>query len=412
MHKRKRLTAFILLLLVATGLVVYFRGRESSPQVADAAAVPVAEVSQVRRQTLSSTLTVAGQFQAFQEVDLHAKVSGYIRRINVDIGDRVKAGQVIATLEVPELNAQLAGTQAEVRHSQSEIARAQSEVTRAEADYVALHAAYTRLEQASQQRPGLIAEQELDDARAKDQHAAAQVNVAKASMEASHEQLGVSRADRERAQTLSDYSVVSAPFTGVVTMRYADTGSLIQAGTTSNTQAMPVVRLAESDVLRLRMPVPESSVPYIQEGGAVDVRVMANGRHFIGRIIRFTRSLDPSTRTMLVEVDVANPDLSLSPGMYAETVITLQERPNVLTIPAQAVMQSPAQPYVLIVNRANKVENRPVTLGIHGADRVEIVSGLQQGENVIVSAQSNYQAGQTVRPKMDDVQMPETGGQQ
>lgn len=412
MHERKRLTAFIVLLLIVIGLVIFFRGRKSSPQVADAAAVPAADVSLVQRQALSSTLTVAGQFQAFQEVDLHAKVSGYIRRINVDIGDRVKAGQVIATLEVPELNAQLAGTQAEVRHSQSEIARAQSEVARAEADYVAVHAAYTRLQQASQQRPGLIAEQELDDARAKDHHAAAQVDVAKASLEASQQQMEVSRADRERAQTLSDYSVVIAPFTGVVTMRYADTGSLIQAGTASNTQAMPVVRVAQSDLLRLRMPVPESSVPYIQEGGAVDVRVLANGKHFSGRIIRFTRSLDPSTRTMMAEVDVANPDLSLSPGMYAETVITLQERPNVLAIPAQAVVQSQAQPYVLVVNRANKVEKRAVTLGIHGADRVEIGSGLQQGESVIVTAQANYQPGETVRPKMDDVQLSEAGGQQ
>ncbi len=409
MRKRKRLLAFILSLPIVIILVSCDR---KSSQVADAAAVPAAEVASVRREAISSTLTVAGQFQAFQEVDLHAKVSGYIRRINVDIGDRVKSGQVIATLEVPELNAQLAGTQAQVRHSQSEIARAESEVARAEADYVALHAAYTRLEQASQQRPGLIAEQELDDARAKDQNAGAQVNVAKAAVEASKEQLGVSRADRQRAQTLSDYSVVTAPFIGVVTMRYADTGALIQAGTTSSTQSMPVVRVAESDLLRLRMPVPESSVPYIQEGGAVDVRVLANDKHFSGKIIRFTRSLDPSTRTMLVEVDVANQDLSLSPGMYAETVMTLQNRPNVLAIPSQAVVQNEAQPYVLVVNRANKVEKRSVTLGIQGPDRVEISSGLQQGESVIVTAQSNYQPGKSVRPKPAAVQFTQAGGQQ
>jgi RND family efflux transporter MFP subunit len=153
-------------------------------------------------------------------------------------------------------------------------------------------------------------------------------------------------------------------------------------------------------------------VPYIEEGGAVDVRVLANSKHFTGRIVRFSRSLDPSTRTMLAEVDIANPDLSLSPGMFAETMITLQERPNVLTIPAQAVMQNQAQPYVLVVNRANKVEKRAVTLGIHGADRVEIDSGLQQGESVIVTAQANYQQGETVRPKMDVVQVSEAGGQQ
>ncbi len=412
MRKRKRLIVFtVLSFFMASGFLISC-GRKSGSMAADAAAVPAAEVAAVRRETLSSTLTVAGQFQAFQEVDLHAKVSGYIRRINVDIGDRVKNGQVIATLEVPELEAQLAGTQAEVRHSQSEIARAKSEVTRAEADYAALHAAYTRLEEASQQRPGLIAEQELDDARGKDESAAAQVDVTKAAVEASREQLGVSNADRERVKTLSDYSVVTAPFTGVVTMRYADTGSLIQAGTASNTQAMPVVRVAESDLLRLRMPVPESDVPYIREGDEVDVRVLANDRHFTGRIIRFTRALDPSTRTMLVEVDVANADLSLSPGMYAETVVTLQNRPNVLAIPSQAVVQNEAEPYVLVINRANKVEKRQVTLGIQGPERVEIRSGLEEGENVIVTAQSNYQPGEAVRPKAVAVQYQPAGGEQ
>jgi multidrug efflux pump subunit AcrA (membrane-fusion protein) len=206
---------------------------------------------------LSSTLTVAGEFQPFQEVELHAKVSGYVRRINVDIGDQVRSGQVIATLEVPELNAQVAASQAEIRHSESEIARAQSGVALAEADYAAVHAAYTRLAEASNRRPGLIAAQELDDARAKDRDGEAKINVAKSALEAAKEQLGISQAESQRVKSLQEYSVVTAPFTGVITMRYADVGSLIQAGTTSDTQSMPVVKLAQSDLLRLRMPVPE-----------------------------------------------------------------------------------------------------------------------------------------------------------
>ena len=411
MRKRRRYIAFGLLsVLLVIGFLI-FRSERSSSKTADAASVPTAVVASAQRQNLSSTLTVAGQFQPFQEVDLHAKVSGYIRRINVDIGDRVRLGQVIATLEVPELNAQVTAAQAEVRHSQSEIARAQSKVTRAESSHIALHAAYERLKQAAQQRPGLVAEQELDDALAKDQEAEAQVNVAKAAVEANKEQLGVSRADNERVQTLSDYSVVTAPFTGVVTMRYADTGSLIQAGTASNTQAMPVVRVAQSDLLRLRMPVPEADVPYIRDGGLVDVRVQATGDHFTGKIIRFTRALDPSTRTMLAEVDVANPDLALSPGMYADTTITLKNRPDAITVPSQAVVQNDAQPYVLVVNQANKVETRSVSLGIQGPDDTEILSGINEGERVIVSAQSNYQVGEVVRPKAA-LQFSQAGGQQ
>jgi RND family efflux transporter MFP subunit len=358
-------------------------------------------VAPVLRQNLASTLSVSGEFQPYQEVDLHAKVSGYIRRINVDIGDRVRNGQVIATLEVPELTAQVAGAQAEVRHSQSEITRAQSEIARAESNHAAVHSAYQRLAQAAKDRPGLVAQQELDDARAKDQDAEAQIDVAKASLEATRQQLGVSQADTQRVQTMSDYAVVTAPFNGVITKRYADTGSLIQAGTTSNTQAMPVVTIAQSDLLRLRMPVPEADVAFIKPGGEAQVRVQATNRSFVGKIIRFSRALDVATRTMVVEVDVPNPDLSLSPGMFAQVTLTLQQHNDVPTVPSQAVVQGDT-PYVLLVDSADKVKKRTVSLGIEGAERTEIASGLSPGDLVITSGQSNYQTGETVRPLKGD----------
>lgn len=334
-------------------------------------------------------------------MDLHAKVSGYIRRINVDIGDKVSVGQVIATLEVPELVAQVAGAQAEVRHSQSEIVRSKSEITRAQANYAAVHAAYTRLQEAAKQRPGLIAEQELDDAQAKDQNAKAQIDVAKATLDATQQQLGMSEASSLRLKTMSDYSVVTSPFNGVITMRYADTGSLIQAGTTSNTQAMPVVRVAESDLLRLRMPVPEADVRYIQPGAPVKVTVHALNRTFDAKVVRFTRAMDMSTRTMLVEVDVPNRDLSLNPGMYADTQIVLQQHENVLSVPAQAVIQNSGNSYVLAVDSAGKVERRTVQTGIQGQNRIEITAGLSAGDLVILSGQANYQAGESVRPQLE-----------
>ncbi len=357
-----------------------------------------AAVVAVTRGNLASSLTVAGQFQPYQQVDLHAKVSGYIRWIKVDIGDRVRQGDVLALLEVPELENQVEGAQAEVRHSQSNITRAQSEVVSAESTYSALHAEFTRLEGASKERPGLIAEQELDDARAKDQQAAAQVGVAKASLDAMQQQLGVSHATRSRLETMSRYEHIIAPFTGVVTKRYADTGSLIQAGQDNNTQTLPVVQVAESDLLRLRMPVPESDVPYIQVGGEVQVKVNATGHTFTGKIIRFSRALDTNTRSMLTEVDVPNSDLSLNPGMYAETTIQLQHKNDALILPAQAVVQNGNQSYVLLVDATNHVEKRNVTLGIQTSNRVEITSGLQAGENVIAAGQTGYQIGEVVSP--------------
>jgi RND family efflux transporter MFP subunit len=404
--------------LVSTGIVVLFTlaslvstGCKTSSSQVKPLAPTAASVARVTQGNLASILTVAGQFQPYQEVDLHAKVSGYIRHINVDIGDRVHAGQVIATLEVPELNAQLAGAQAEVRHSQSEIDRARSQVAGAKSSHAALHDAYMRLAQAAQQRPGLIAQQELDDALAKDQNSEASIDIAKAALEATEEQLGVSSADKQRVQALSDYSVVTAPFSGVIAKRYADTGSLIQAGTASNTQAMPVVQLAQSDLLRLRMPVPEADVRYIENGGTVQVKVQATGKDFTGKVVRFARALDPSTRTMITEVDVPNPTLELSPGMYAEAIISLQQRKSVLTLPIQAVVQGDSQTYVLVLDSSNHVQKKIVTLGVQGADKVEITSGLTEGQLVILSAQANYQVGQPVSPKFESVSMPsEVGG--
>ena len=395
MHRKRILwiAGLLCLLLAALFLIVrshYGKGPAEQPRAAAVVAVT--------RGSLASSLSVAGQFQPNQQVDLHAKVSGYIRWIKVDIGDRVRQGEVLALLEVPELQDQVEGAQAEVRHSQSDITRAQSEVVSAESTYSAVHAEYTRLEEASKERPGLIAEQELDDARAKDQQAAAQVGVAKASLNAMQEQLGVSRASRSRLETMSRYEQIIAPFTGVVTKRYADTGTLIQAGQDNNTATLPVVQVAESDLLRLRMPVPESDVPYIQVGGDVQVKVNATGHTFTGKIIRFSRALDTNTRTMLTEVDVPNRDLSLNPGMYAETTIQLQQKNDALILPAQAVVQNGDQSYVLVVDATNHVEKRNVTLGIQTSNRVEITSGLQTWDNVIASGQTGYQPGEVVSP--------------
>ena len=360
---------------------------------------PTAPVVAVKQGDLATHLVVAGQFQPYQEVDLHAKVSGYIREIRVDIGDRVKQGEVLAILEVPELDAQLQGTQAAVRHSQAQIQRAQGELKREEATHEALHAEYKRLAQAAEVRPGLIAQQELDDALAKDQSSEAQVLAAKSALEAAQQQLDEAKADNTRVRTLFDYSTITAPFTGVVTWRYADTGALIQAGTSSSTQSMPVVRVAQSDLLRLRMPVPESDVPYIEKGGQVQIHIDATGKTITGKIVRFTRSLDSSTRTMTTEVDIPNPDLSLNPGMYAETTIQLQARRNVLILPAQAVVQNGNSTYVLALNSQNQIQRRDVTIGLQTPNEIEIDSGLEEGDRVIAAGQSNFQVGQTVRPK-------------
>src|SRR5271170_1917151 len=358
-----------------------------------------AAVVQVRRAPLSNTLSIAGEFLPYQEVELHAKVAGYIKNINVDIGDRVRAGQVLAVLEIPELTAQLQSASAGVRHSEEEIIRAQDEVSRTEADYAALHAAATRLRQASEARPGLIAEQELDDVTAKDRSAAAQVEAAKSELGASRQQLEVSQADRQHYAALSEFSRITAPFDGVVTWRYADTGSLIQAGT-SNVSSMPVVKISQVNVLRLRIPVPESLAASVRDGEPADIRVKATDEHFSGKIIRSTDSLDRSTRTMQVEVDVPNHDYKLTPGMYADVSLRVQNDPNALTIPVQAINRGEDKTTVLLVDSQNHVEEREIRIGIESSDRIQILLGLNEGDRVIVGNLGAYRPGQRVDPKL------------
>jgi RND family efflux transporter MFP subunit len=358
-----------------------------------------AAVVQVRRAPLSNTLSIAGEFLPYQEVELHAKVAGYIRNINVDIGDRVHKGQVLAVLEIPELVAQVQSADASVRHSQEEISRSQNEISRVEADHAALHTAAARLKQASDTRPGLIAEQELDDATAKDRAAEAQVDAAKSALSAARQQLEISQADRQHYSALSDYSKIIAPFDGIVTWRYADTGSLIQAGT-SNVSSAPVVKLSQVNLLRLRIPVPESLAASVHDGELADIRVKATNERFSGKVIRSTDSLDRSTRTMQVEVDVPNSDYKLTPGMYADVSLRVQNDPNALTLPSQAISRSVDKASVLLVNAKNEVEEREIRTGIEGSDRIEVVSGLNEGDRVIVGNLGAYRPGQHVDPKM------------
>jgi RND family efflux transporter MFP subunit len=362
-------------------------------------AVPRAAVVEARRAPLSNTLSIAGEFLPFQEVELHAKVAGYIREINVDIGDRVHKGQVLAVLEIPELTAQLQSASAGVGHSKQEILRAQNEVTRAEADYAALHAAATRLKQASEARPGLIAEQELDDATAKDLSAAAQVEGAKSALAASRQQLEVSEADQQHYAALSEYSRITAPFDGVVTWRYADTGALIQAGT-SNASSMPVVKLSQVSVLRLRIPVPESLASSVKDGEPADIRVQATNEHLSGKVVRATDSMDRSTRTMQVEVDLPNRDYKLTPGMYADVSLRIQNAPSALTVPVQAINRRGDKTIVLVVDSQNRVEEHEIKTGIEGSNRVQVLAGLNEGDRVIVGNLGEYRAGQHVDPKL------------
>ncbi len=395
-HKLAILGIVAACLLVAA--IVGKRARAVAPGATASERVPYVAVAPAKRQTLSDSLAIAGQFVPYQNVELHAKVAGYIRQINVDIGDHVRKGQVLAVLEIPELIAEVQEAEAGVHHAEEEIQRAQSDVSRAEADHVALHANAQRLMSTNKERPGLIAEQELDDATAKDRASEAQVAAAKSALSAARQQLAVARANQQHYTALSEYAKITAPYDGVVTWRFSDTGSLVQAGTSSSS-GLPVVTLAQINVLRLRIPVPESLAAKVRDGDSADVTVQATGEHFTGKVSRFTNALDPSTRTMQVEIDVPNPKYHLQPGMYADVHLNADSRPNVLTVPIEAIRRGENTASVLVVDDQDRVQPRDVQLGVESSKDVEILGGLKEGEKVIIGNLASYQPGELVRPK-------------
>jgi RND family efflux transporter MFP subunit len=374
-------------------------GCHSSSKDAEAsAAIPAAGVARVAYGDIAHTLSLAGQFQAYQVVDVHPKVTGFMVRINVDIGDRVHKGQTLAVLEVPELRAQVRGAGFEIQQAKDDEKRAQHEVKRAEALHAAVHADYKRLLDASKAQPGLIAQQELDDAQSKDLSSEAQVDAAKASASAAEQHAEVAHADNDRLQAMQNYTNVVAPLDGVIVWRYADTGALIQSGTNSNEQDIPIVRLAQSGLLRLRMAIPEGDIRYIHEGDPIQVRVDAIERSFAGKVVRFTRSVDFETRTMETEIDVPNKDLSIAPGMYANAQLQLASATHVLTIPVEALVLSGTKQTVYALDTSNHVHVRQVEVGLRGSKLAEVKAGLQEGDRVIVGGQDKYTEGELVAP--------------
>ncbi len=345
---------------------------------------PVVAAARIERGDVSRELSFDAELRPFQEVELHAKVTGYLQTLTVDAGDSVKEGQVIATLEVPEL-------QMEIEHAKASERRSASEIARAQAAYDEVHLVYTRLVATDKAQPHLIAQQDIDAARARDRSAEATIDSAK-------EQANVSQADVRKLQATLEYSKITAPFTGVITKRYVDPGALIQAGT--STGAMSVVRLSQNDKLRLVFPVSMSYVARIKVGDPVEIHVTSMDRTLKGVVARFSRKVETATRTMDTEVDVPNTDLSLIPGIYATATLKADRRTGVLLAPIESVLREKGGASVYVINKEHKIEVRKTMLGQETSSKVEIIEGVSENEIVLVGSRSQVQPGQVVEPKL------------
>jgi RND family efflux transporter MFP subunit len=326
-------------------------------------------VATVGRQDLYNEVTIPGEFRPYVEAELDAKVSGYLTNISVDFGDKVKTGQRLAMIEVPEL--------------QDELNAAIAAEQKAEADYTNAHLIYNRLGDVNRQHPNLVAEQDIDTAQMKDSTAYAAVAAAKA--------------DVGRYQTLYGYTQITAPFDGVITRRYVDPGALIQSGISSG--GAPLLRVSDNYRLRLDFPVSVDYVRDIHLGDSVDVRVTSlGGKTFTGTITRFTDRVNEETRTMLTELEVPNSTLEIVPGMYAVVVLKIEKVTNVLTIPVEAVA-SGSKNIVFTVNQNNEIEEHEVTLGLETPDFYQVTSGLKEGDRVMIGNHSQVHVGEKVESK-------------
>lgn len=370
---------FCTLLLGAVGSIAHAESSEEQK--------PIVPVVEVLRGNLSREISFDAELKPYQEVELRAKVTGFVENMKADVGDSFKEGEVIATLDVPELKL-------EIEHAQAAQRRGLAEVDRAKANAEEAHLNFTRLAAADKQQPHLIAAADLDAATAKDRSAQAALDAAK------QEEL-VAESEVKRLRTMMEYTKMTAPFTGVITRRYADTGALIQAGTSGG--AAPVVRFSQNDKLRAVFPVSLSFVARIKVGDPVEIRVDSMKRTLHGTVARFTRKVETATRTMDAEVDVPNPDLSLIPGIYAVAVLQADERKDALVIPIEAVLRDKNGSSVYVVNKEHKIEERQVQLGLETPAKIEVLKGLMAGEMIMDGSRALVKPGEVVETKRVDV---------
>lgn len=394
-HRHRRLWLLPVVAIVLSGC-----GSTSKVVAENPANAPHVAVVQVARRNLSSNLEIASEFQPYQEINVYAKVSGYIQKLYVNWGTHVSQGQLLAVLEIPELQQQLELDQASVRRSEQDVARAQEELNRAQSTYTVAHLTYTRLVNVQKTRPELVAQEEVDIAQGKDLEANAGVSSARDALGGSRQELLGAKAALDRDKALYSYARITAPFDGVVTQIDAYTGALLPAGTSSNKGDLALCRLSQNNLLRLVIPVPERAVPDVHIGSTVAVDVSGLNRKFDGKIVRFSDQIDPEIRTMHTEVDVPNPKYELVPGMYATVEIPLHTVQNALTVPVQAVQASgEGRGTVLVVDSSGRIERREVTLGIESSTEAEILSGLNENERVVFGEQAQFRPNELVVPE-------------
>jgi RND family efflux transporter MFP subunit len=395
----------VLVVVVAVGAVAIVAERHlaASPSPVNstkADSPPRVEVVRPRRVTMAHRLQTNATLEAFEEADLFAKVSGYLSDVRVDIGDHVKAGQVLAVIDVPEMVQELAEAKAQLESKRSSLESARRQLDHNKADLALQNALAKDREQLGEGR-GFISDRTLDQVHANADIAKADLGVAEANRDLAANQVAVAAATVEKIKALLGYAQIVAPFDGVVARRQVNRGDLVQAATATRTtpSAGSLFTLQRIDTIRVFCDVPENDVPQLHVGDPAIVRPSGFGKPFIGKVTRFSLRLDPETRNMRTEIDLPNPKEQLYPGTYAEVSLEMNRRPDALTVPTAAVGSDGDGNFVYTITD-NRITRLAVKTGLTDKGRIEVTAGLSEETPVVASTKGAPPLRTAVQPQM------------
>lgn len=398
---RKTLALLLLTLCALIGCVDNASRSERSPGDAVTEAKPsqtlVLKVvtTQPRRMTLDHTVTLPGSFEAFERTKLYSKVAGYLASISIDIGDRVRKGQVVARILVPEMEHERDASSARLLSSRAVLENEFAELERAQAEYRLKRVTFERVSKVHDQDPEVMSEQRVDEARQGFEVASTNLKVVQSQISLAKSKIKELEADLKHLDTLMSYTEIKAPFAGTVVERYVDQGALIQAGTTSG-NALPIATIFRADPIRIFLDVPEKEVAYVQVGDSAFVTCDAlPGKRFEGSIERCAGALNPATRTMRVEINLPNPEGTLLPGMFGRVRLTLDSAPDSIVIPVEA-LRPEGEDFFLYVVQERKARRVEVETANNDLVYVEVTSGLQGNEEIIVVSNGSLSEGLAV----------------
>ncbi len=390
---------------------------------------------QPTRKTLIRRVEQPGEIHAFEQTPLHSKVTGFISTVHADIGDRVKTGQLLAEISIPEYEQELKQKQALVAQAAAETTQAQAAIKVAKSSLKSAQALAAEAEAGLERREAefarataelerittlfadkAITQKTLDESQATHRAANAARTEAKARItsaqavvaekEAGIEQAeadakaiaskeDVAKADEQRLRAIHEYTRIVAPYNSIVTERNIDAGHLVQPGKSATDKPLFVV--AQADTVRVFVDVPEADAGLVSDGCEAAIRIPSAGNRIVaGKVTRTAWLLNPTTRTLRAEVDVTNTDGTLRPGMYVIADLKVAERPDCLALPRTAILMKEQQAFCLTVNADSTIVRTPIVVGIRAGEDVEVVSGLSGSERIIPSNVAAYREGQSV----------------